>query len=237
MSWGRRVGYSRAYLYLGLQLLACPLLLENQWPAMLLRLCSNSDDPCCVRAAAHPRDRRAAIHHTCSTAFHIDTSIFESRYHNEVTGCSAYDPQVLAGDRGIRVFTRLLCLSPQDRASLSRACYFQGTLSCGMVLDHSTNAVAVIGYARGACLAVSRWSARVTRKGYWTALCLRRPQAVLECGQGMERNVRRLASEEREIGRKGPRNIEAEPETDQEGEASACRSSHGAGPGARAAGD
>ncbi|MDI6809036.1 MAG: transposase [Candidatus Eisenbacteria bacterium] len=80
-----------------------------------------------------------AIHHLMEER--IDTSIFDEKYRNEETGCSAYDPKVLlkivlfAYSRGILHSRRM------ERACRENVTFM--ALSCGQVPDHSTLAAFV----------------------------------------------------------------------------------------------
>jgi transposase len=66
----------------------------------------------------------------------IDTSIFDDRYHNDVTGCSAYDPQIL-----LKIVLFAYSRGIVSSRKIEQACRENITfmaLSCGMVPDHST---------------------------------------------------------------------------------------------------
>ncbi len=71
----------------------------------------------------------------------IDTSIFDERYHNDETGCRAYDPKVLLK---VVLFAYSRGLIPSRR--IERACKENVTfmaLACGQQPDHSTIATFV----------------------------------------------------------------------------------------------
>jgi transposase len=81
-----------------------------------------------------PGTLELAIHeliHRC-----VDTSIFESRYKNDESGCSAYDPKIL-----LKVVLFAYSRGVISSRKIERACQEHITfmaLACGMVPDHST---------------------------------------------------------------------------------------------------
>jgi len=72
---------------------------------------------------------------------YIDTTIFESRYQNDDTGCPAYDPKVL-----LKVVLVAYSRGIISSRKIEQACRENSTfmaLACGMVPDHSTIAAFV----------------------------------------------------------------------------------------------
>src|SRR6266511_4129191 len=66
----------------------------------------------------------------------IDTSIFDRTYHNDETGCSAYDPKIL-----LKVVLLAYSRGILSSRKIEQACRENITfmaLACGMVPDHST---------------------------------------------------------------------------------------------------